>query len=546
MVSGRSAAQKRPPAGVTGTARGGGTFRDLAGGGGDGARQSDLRSAVVLQPPAMRRRPRPRWALACVLIAGCSYANRPLNDGAVMPGDRAVNRTRAATFAAVQPPRAPRLSDAPVGREIKADRRSMKFDAADVDTVPDGYFVGLALSGGGSRSANFAAACMFQLQRVGLLQKVDYLSTVSGGSLAGAYYCLNGDGPGGWNPKAAQEKLTHPFATDMLVDTLLPWNLLALTVTDYDRSDLLAKTLRANLFTAHDGPRKGDGQTYADLRPDRPRLLVNATDLQSGRRFVFCNETFDSINSDLAAYPISYAVSASSSVPVVLHEVTLRDFATIFPQYRHLIDGGVSDNLGIQTLVETYRSQEEAARAAGRPDPYPHGALFVVVDARVEYDRDISTKSDTGLVDALTTAAGLTASALLNRASSASLNEVVLANAPATSTAREIRDALAKLDTDGYVEFDNVGHHRVRVAHMALTQLENVEHLPFRSFQESVNSTSTYFNIDSEKAYQLYVAADLLMHDRFEPAFRAVLDEMDGGDDRGPATRPATGPATRP
>ena len=52
---------------------------------------------------------------------------------------------------------------------------------------------GMALSGGGSRSANFAAACMFQLERFGLLQRVDYISSVSGGSLAGAYYCVSGD-----------------------------------------------------------------------------------------------------------------------------------------------------------------------------------------------------------------------------------------------------------------------------------------------------------------------------------------------------------------
>jgi len=33
-------------------------------------------------------------------------------------------------------------------------------------------------------------------------------------------------------------------------------------------------------------------------------LLINATDLQSGQRFVFANESFDAINSDLSKYPI--------------------------------------------------------------------------------------------------------------------------------------------------------------------------------------------------------------------------------------------------
>ena len=88
-------------------------------------------------------------------------------------------------------------------------------------------------------------------------------------------------------------RCVHPPAT-------LPWNTFALAFTDYDRSDLLAKTLRENLYT-----KSGHEQTFADLLPDRPHLLINATDLQSGRRFVFCNRSFDQLNSKLARYPIA-------------------------------------------------------------------------------------------------------------------------------------------------------------------------------------------------------------------------------------------------
>ena len=49
-------------------------------------------------------------------------------------------------------------------------------------------------------------------------------------------------------------------------------------------------------------------------------------------------------------------------MPVLLHQVTLRDFNTSFKQYRHLIDGGVSDNVGIETLVETFRAQVDGAK----------------------------------------------------------------------------------------------------------------------------------------------------------------------------------------
>src|SRR5206468_12762518 len=113
-------------------------------------------------------------------------------------------------------------------------------------------------------------------------------------------------------------------------------------------------------------------------RPDRPHLLINATDLQSGKPFVFSDESFDQINSDLARYPIAHAVAASSAVPVLLHQVTLRDYHTVFKQYRHLVDGGVVDNLGVRTLVETYRAQLKASDNT----LYPNGAVFIVIDAK--------------------------------------------------------------------------------------------------------------------------------------------------------------------
>jgi predicted acylesterase/phospholipase RssA len=451
-------------------------------------------------------------------LVGCSYVNVPLNDNSVLLENRVKNHTLCETFTQVQPPglatpniRAttqPEIYPTPSTSVAQAVSRSDK----------DGYFVGLAISGGGLRSANFAAACMFQLERIGLLQKVDYISSVSGGSLTAAYYCLNKNG---WNPKEVQEKLTHEFASDMLLQTLLPWNLFAMTFTDLDRSDLLAKTLRENLFT-----QKGHEQTFGDLLPDRPRLLINATDLQSGRRFVFCNQSFDEINTSLAKYPISYAVSASSSVPVVLHQVTLRDFSTEYKQYRHLIDGGVADNLGIETLVETFRAQEQGAIDHHLPDPYPNGAVFIVLDARVEYDQDLSSRSDTSFIESLATAAGLTSATLLNRASEETLNDVVFKNAPDTSTAKEIRDALGDLNRDGFVDFKNVGGHRIRVAHIALTQLKGVTDVPFHSFQDYINGTSTYFNIDMRRAALLYTAADLLIRDRFESRLKEIVNEL--------------------
>src|SRR5712675_392717 len=48
--------------------------------------------------------------------------------------------------------------------------------------------IGLALSGGGSRAIAFHLGCLRALNRLGLLERVAVLSTVSGGSVIGAYF----------------------------------------------------------------------------------------------------------------------------------------------------------------------------------------------------------------------------------------------------------------------------------------------------------------------------------------------------------------------
>jgi predicted acylesterase/phospholipase RssA len=468
------------------------------------------------------------WVVASVLatgVTGCTSVNRPLNAASIAIERRVHNRTRAATGVEAVPVSARNVAG------IRADKPDESPTAAVADVRPDGCFVGLALSGGGSRSANFSAGCMFQLQRVGVLQHVDYVSTVSGGSLTGAYYCLYGDGPGGWNPARVQRKLTTSFATDVIRRSLTPWNLPALWFTDWDRSDILADSFTSHLFS-----RKGRTLTFGDLRPDRPRLLINATDLQSGRRFVFSNESFDELNSNLAKYPISHAVAASAAVPVLMHQVTLRDFSTTFRQYRHLIDGGVVDNLGVQTLVEAYTAQVKSAADAGRPDPYPRGAVLIVLDARTEFDAKLSNRGDISFISSLTMGAGLTSTALLNRVSTATMADLIVRNAADETTAGELRRTIKALEDSGSVTVTARDGKPVRVLHLALSRVEGLSSLPSRSFREQVNSIATYFNSDPTEAYNLYQAAELLVRERFEPQLVALREELEG---KGrPDTRP--------
>jgi NTE family protein len=132
------------------------------------------------------------------------------------------------------------------------------------------------------------------------------------------------------------------------------------------------------------------GAKFADLinAGGRPYLAINATDMAIGEQFVFNDTRFALISSDLNAYPVARAVAASSAIPMVFTPLTLQNFAcapgaaksSFVPRnldeapmsheeaqvlnilhsysdsknrsYIHLVDGGYSDNLGLQSFVD--------------------------------------------------------------------------------------------------------------------------------------------------------------------------------------------------
>ncbi|MGE5611588.1 MAG: patatin-like phospholipase family protein, partial [Bacillota bacterium] len=319
-----------------------------------------------------------------------------------------------------------------------------------------------------------------------------------------------------WNPGNVQKKLTHPFATDILITAIQPWNALALMLTDWDSSDILASSLNRHLFS-----RDGHTLTFADLREDRPRLLINATDLQSAKRFIFCNEAFDDLNSDLAKYPIAHAVAASGAFPVFMHAKTLRDFSTIYKQYRHFIDGGIMDNLGVESLIEVYSAQNRPN--GSHPVPYPNGAILIVIDAGTRYDARLSDKGDIGFWEKVKRSADLSATALLSRAKSATLAELVLQHSDDTLTAECLRQKAQELERNGLLEIRDRDRRPIRVVHLSLANIRQISNLPFPSFSESIDSISTFYNIDHTEAYRLYQAADLLVN---EHAVNAALLQL--------------------
>lgn len=249
-------------------------------------------------------------------------------------------------------------------------------------------FVGLAMSGGGSRSANFGMAALSELDKLGVLQHVDAVSAVSGGSIPAAYFALRGDQPD-WAVRGRQLAATD-FALPLIGKLLNPFNLVLTTFSDLDRSDHLAELFEEKLF---DGKRV----TFADLGargPRRPAVYFNATDTTNGGvRFVFSDQQFlRSTGSDLSKFPLAWAMASSGAFPGIFNSVTLRRHSldpakrregTEDPndkRYLHLIDGGPSDNLGVETLIRLARQHHVGRLNAQQPS---QGCLILVVDSHV-------------------------------------------------------------------------------------------------------------------------------------------------------------------
>ena len=208
------------------------------------------------------------------------------------------------------------------------------LEAAEYPHEP---FVGLAISGGGSRSANFAAAVMEELDAYGFLDHIKVISAVSGGTLPAAYYSLKRSDPD-WSWTTLRNLVGTNFYRRLWLKHN-PWGLLKYTLTEYNRSDMMSEIFDDVLF---------QGSTFAQLNSRLPELIINATSLESGP-WRFTKRQFASIQSRLDTYPISRAVAASSAVPGIFQGIAVRAFnATDSYTYKHLVDGGITENLGVQ------------------------------------------------------------------------------------------------------------------------------------------------------------------------------------------------------
>jgi NTE family protein len=230
----------------------------------------------------------------------------------------------------------------------------------------DGRFVALAISGGGSRAANFGAATMLELQQRGLLDQVDVISGVSGGTLPAVYYGL-GDKTGAFTEPAVREALGYDFQSSWIRRWFLPQNIFRYWLSDFTRSDIMVQVFNNSLYHK---------STFADLRL-HPKILLNSTIHNDHTRFTFTDERFEALHSVLATYHVANAVNASSAFPGAFQDVTLQKYVEP-PQYLHLYDGGPIDNLGVQAILQ-YVNQNILGTSLARL--FPNGCLIIVIDA---------------------------------------------------------------------------------------------------------------------------------------------------------------------
>ena len=249
-----------------------------------------------------------------------------------------------------------------------SDLTHLPTEKLSASVLPNGVFVGVAMSGGGSRAANFSAAALLALQREGFLQHVAAISSVSGSSLTAAYYGLFRDTPQWQNETIVRERLQRNFQTEWLKRWFYPHHIVRFWFTQFDRSDIMKQVFDDLLFEHRNPPltfgdmtgRAGDSdrvaQSSSTASPEEklPKILINASTL-NGENFTFTKENFKTqLNSRIDSYPVSHAVMASAAFPGAMNNVTLQNYNVGKPeQYLHLLDGGPTDNLGVKALRRT-------------------------------------------------------------------------------------------------------------------------------------------------------------------------------------------------
>lgn len=288
----------------------------------------------------------------------------------------------------------------------------------DYRTDDDSTIIALGFSGGGTRAAAFAYGILKELEATpiagkpnsSMLHLVRFISGVSGGSIAATYYGLKG--PEGYADFREKFLIQNGEATMRTSVSL--GNFVRALKGGVNNDGTFAAWLDANVF---------QGARFSDMwKPGRPVIWINATDIYNHVPFLFNEETFQALCSDLADLPIAQAVAASAAVPVVFAPSVLQAFGPSCPyelpawlkaaaadtnspsvlsaharalesyrdpqklRYVKLVDGGMTDNFGVTGLTLA-RAQSDT----------PYGPFSI--EQAVRLDRAIYIEADASEFD---------------------------------------------------------------------------------------------------------------------------------------------------
>lgn len=249
--------------------------------------------------------------------------------------------------------------------------------------------VGLSLSGGGYRATAFHLGTLHKLHELGLLSRIDILSTISGGSITGACYATSV----GQDFQSFYAELYNGLQTKNVIGCVIfSWMMLRLILfsllflapavyTLFTGDAWLFPLLLAiwiwlllkfqfYIFPVSKLIEKIYDRFFYNRKmlsqlPDRPILVVGSTNLQTAKPFTFSKKWMgdsayeylkEPVRFTAANFPVARAVMASSCVPFAFTPVKIDPQFFVNPDqakeyYPLLVDGGVYDNQGIHKVV---------------------------------------------------------------------------------------------------------------------------------------------------------------------------------------------------
>lgn len=236
---------------------------------------------------------------------------------------RAVRAGRIIACAALVAGCAQAIRNEPINQPLAPGVKPSVELGRDVDTYFDDTVIALSFSGGGMRAAAFSYGVLTGFDEtqvrtaarsMSLLDRVDFVTGVSGGSVLAAYYGLK-------KRKALgdfKQRFLLRNAEEGLQTELSLMNVARGLQGGVNDTTQFPQWLDENLF---------DHATFKSLLfQRRPTVWINASDIYDRTPFVFGRTTFGALCSDLSTYPVSLAVAASAAVPVVFAPVVIQNY----------------------------------------------------------------------------------------------------------------------------------------------------------------------------------------------------------------------------